>query len=235
MSDGNFRNGNFKIDSHPGLDDGTTKAYGHYHGFNQQGTLSFGQNFIPATGKNLIKVSLWRQEERLRMYINENKMLDLPKVFPPGLRTTVITWQVNALNESNYFIGNIRIAAGNPDTRDELLTEGKLVTNGIYFGVNSDTIQPESFGVLKEISKILTESKARVLIAAHTDSDGDDTANLALSRKRAESVKKALVTEFGVNADNLSIEGKGESSPVDPNTTNISKARNRRVAFIKVG
>ncbi len=234
MTDSNFRNDHFTIDFHPGLDNGSTKAYGHYTGFNQKGNLSYEQNFIPVKGKNLIKVSLWRQKERLRMYVNENKMLDLPKIFPADLRTTVMTWEVNTLNESNYFIGNIRIAAGNPDTRNKLLTEGKLVTNGIHFAVNSDQIKSESYGVLKEIAGVLKESSAvKVMIVGHTDSDGDEAGNLELSKKRAAAVKKVLASDFGVEADRMEIDGKGESMPEVANSDAISKAKNRRVEFIK--
>ena len=53
--------------------------------------------------------------------------------------------------------GNIRIATGLPDVRNKLLTEGKLVTYGIYFDVNKDVVKPESYGTLKGIAAILNE------------------------------------------------------------------------------
>jgi outer membrane protein OmpA-like peptidoglycan-associated protein len=71
------------------------------------------------------------------------------------------------------------------------------------------------------------------LISGHTDSDGDDALNLALSAKRAEAVKAALVQEFGIAAERLRTEGKGESDPVEPNTTAGGKAKNRRVEFTR--
>ncbi len=234
MSDSNFRNGEFKIDFHPGLNNGSTKSYGHYTGFNQKGNLSYGNHFLPAPGKNIIKISIWRQKDRLRMYVNENKLLDLPKILPPGLKTTVVSWSVNALSEGNYFLGNIRMAVGNPDTRNKLLNEGKLITNGILFNVNSDKIKTESFGVLKEISGILKESgNIKVMIVGHTDSDGDTAKNLELSERRSQSVKNTLVTEFGVDSSMLETSGKGESEPIIANTNNLNKALNRRVEFIK--
>ena len=60
-------------------------------------------------------------------------------------------------------------------------------------------------------------------------------SNLDLSQRRAEAVKKALVEDFGLDGATLQVEGKGESEPVEPNTSNINKAKNRRVEFIKVG
>ncbi len=115
------------------------------------------------------------------------------------------------------------------------MTEGKFVTRGILFDVNSDKIKPESAGVLKEIGTVLKENPTvKVKIVGHTGADGDDKANMELSKRRAESVKNYLVKELGITADNLTTEGKGESQPVDKNDTAEGKANNRRVEFIKM-
>ena len=100
--------------------------------------------------------------------------------------------------------------------------------------MNSDRIKPESYGSLKEIAGVLTENTdLKVQIAGHTDSDGDDAANLDLSKRRAASVKAALTREFGIDAGRMDADGKGESQPVDSNTTPAGKANNRRVEFIR--
>jgi outer membrane protein OmpA-like peptidoglycan-associated protein len=136
---------------------------------------------------------------------------------------------------SNPMITNFRIAAGLPDTRNKLITEGKLVSYGIYFDVNKDVVKPESYGTLKEISVILNEvPDVKVKIIGHTDADGDDSKNKDLSKRRAASVKAELVKTFGVNADRLEIDGMGESKPIAPNDTPVNKALNRRVEFIKL-
>jgi outer membrane protein OmpA-like peptidoglycan-associated protein len=70
-------------------------------------------------------------------------------------------------------------------------------------------------------------------IIGHTDSDGEDTANMELSRKRAEAVKTALINVYNIAADRLQTDGKGESEPVGDNGTPDGKAQNRRVEFIK--
>jgi len=229
----------FWLNLHPGkYNPGTysTKGYGNYSMRSQGAKIELDEIWMPTPEKQLIQVSIWRQGQRLRVYLNENKILDLPKILPPDMKPNLLVFEPYDLEEEDaYFLGNLRIAVGNPDTRNKLLTEGKLVTNGIYFNVNSDKIKPESYGVLKEISGILKESKANVKIVGHTDSDGDDSANLELSKRRAEAVKKALVDEFGLDAGTLQIEGKGESEPVEPNSSAINKAKNRRVEFIKIG
>lgn len=82
---------------------------------------------------------------------------------------------------------------------DERVGRGKWVSHGILLDVNSDRIKGESYGSLKENAGVLTEAAdVRVVIVGHTDSDGDTAANLDLSRRRAESVKAALVSEFKI-------------------------------------
>ncbi|MNH32587.1 putative lipoprotein YiaD precursor [compost metagenome] len=55
-----------------------------------------------------------------------------------------------------------------------------------------------------------------------------------LSKRRAAAVKKALSTDFGIDASRLETDGKGETQPIDANTTAEGKAKNRRVEFIKL-
>ncbi len=236
-SDNNI-NYTFRLALHPGLDNPggyNSDSYGSYQMGNQRASIELKEMFMPTAKKNLLHVSIWRQKQRLRVYINENKILDLPKILPADMKPNIFLGRTEGLDgEDHYFISNIRIAVGNPDTRNKLLTEGKLVTNGIHFAVNSDKIKSESYGVLKEISGVLKESSAvKVMIVGHTDSDGDEASNLELSKKRAAAVKKVLASDFGIEADRMEIDGKGESMPEVANSDAISKAKNRRVEFIK--
>jgi len=109
------------------------------------------------------------------------------------------------------------------------------VTRGILFDTGSEKIKPESFGTLKDIANTLTENPdVKVKIIGHTDSDGDDAANLELSKRRAQSVKDALAREFGIDASRMETDGKGEAQPSDKNDTAAGKANNRRVEFVKI-
>ncbi len=176
-------------------------------------------------------IAIWVQKTRVRLYQNENKIIDLPRAFPAGcVKPDRIRFESGAA-----MLSNIRIAVGAPDTRNKLMTEGKLVTYGIYFDVNKDVVKPESYGTLKEIATILNEvPDVKVKILGHTDADGQDAANLDLSQRRAASVKAELAKSFGVNADRLETDGMGESQPVAPNDTPVNKALNRRVEFVKL-
>jgi len=187
-------------------------------------------------GKTKLHVSVWRQKQRLRVYLNEEKVYDLPRAFADNKNYGTVLFEIwgDMKEEDRYLIGNIKFAAGAPDTRNKLITEGRFVTRGILFDVNSDKIRPESYGVLKDIANVLTENASvNVKIVGHTDSDGKDADNLGLSKRRAESVKSSLVKEFGIDSARLETDGKGASQPVDSNNTAEGKANNRRVEFIK--
>lgn len=176
-------------------------------------------------------IAIWVQKSRVRLYQDQNKLFDLPKAF----QTDCVKPDRLRFEYGAAMISNIRIAAGAPDTRNKLITEGKLVTYGIYFDVNKDVVKPESYGTLKDIAGVLNEvPDVKVKIFGHTDADGDDAKNMDLSKRRAASVKNELIKLFGVNADRLETDGLGESKPVAPNDTPVNKALNRRVEFIKL-
>jgi len=176
-------------------------------------------------------MALWFQKGRVRLYQDQNKLFDLPKAFTfQGVKMDRIRFEDGAA-----MITNIRIAVGAPDMRNKLLTEGKLVTYGIYFDVNKDVVKPESYSTLKSIAGILTENPdVKVKIVGHTDSDGADAANLDLSKRRGASVKNELVKTFGIDASRLESDGLGETQPIAPNDTPANKALNRRVELLKL-
>ncbi|MCX6149551.1 MAG: OmpA family protein [Ignavibacteriales bacterium] len=183
--------------------------------------------------KEINHVAIWIQKTRARIYIHGEKVFDLPKVLPAGIQLNQLRFWTTGGSEPMF--SNIRIAEAGADMRSKLLTEGKLVTHGILFDVNSDKIKPESYGTLKEISNVLKENESvKVNIVGHTDSDGDDAKNLDLSKRRAASVKSLLNSDFGIDASRMETDGKGEKEPVAPNTTPEGKANNRRVEFIKL-
>ncbi len=183
-------------------------------------------------GKKM-KVSIWVQKQRVRLYLNERKVYDLPKAIPSGV---VINYcKLSAIWENPKYFSNFRIAVGAPDMRSKLITDGKLVTRGILFDVGSDKIKPESYGTLKSIATVLKENPSvRIKIIGHTDSDGDDKQNLELSKKRAAAVKNSLINEFGIDGAGMETDGKGEAESASPNTSAEGKANNRRVEFVKL-
>jgi len=101
----------------------------------------------------------------------------------------------------------------------------------IYFDYDQALIKSEYEAYLKELIRMVkSHSDLRIEITGHTDADGSDAYNLALSKKRSE----ALLSFFAANGlakDRVVIQYKGEKEPVDQSNTNEGKQRNRRVDF----
>ena len=187
------------------------------------------------------RFSIWRQNGRLRIYVNENKVLDLPQAFDAKQKYNVFKVGAKYMNYSTsdnpdeFMISNIRYAVAGEDTRNKLITEGRFVTNGILFDANSDSIKPESGSIIKEIATTLKENPTvKIKIIGHTDSDGDANANLLLSKKRAIAVKTALSSFYDIDGSRMETDGKGESQALNKNANASEKAENRRVEFVKL-
>jgi len=191
-------------------------------------------NISPVTKDELHHIIIWVQKTRLRIYHQGLKAVDLPMVIYNPVNFNHFRFSLWSCTGEPY-VSNIRTTTAGSDTRSKLLTEGKLISYGIYFDVNKDVVKPESYGALNDIAKIMKENPdVRVNIIGYTDSDGADAANLDLSKRRGAAVKNELVKSFGLDASRLESDGKGESSPIAPNDTPSNKSLNRRVEFIKL-
>ena len=72
---------------------------------------------------------------------------------------------------------------------------------------------------------------AAIEISGHTDGDGEDAFNQALSEKRAQAVADYLV-KAGLPADRFTAVGYGSTQPIASNETDDGKAHNRRIEFV---
>lgn len=182
-------------------------------------------------------ISIAVNKKRVRYWINEKKYIDLPRMLAEKSPTDYLKFDIKGLvdGKDRVFIGNIKVAEGGVDLRRQLIESGKFSTNGILFASGSDKIEPQSYGIIRQISQALQQEQSMKLnIIGHTDADGADDVNMKLSKKRADAVKKALVTTYNIDASRLQTEGKGESAPIGDNKTTAGKAKNRRVEFIKI-
>jgi len=110
-----------------------------------------------------------------------------------------------------------------------MIEEAKTFTlNNLNFATNKSDIKTNSYKVLDELVNYLKlKPNLKIRIDGHTDSVGEESANLTLSSNRAESVKTYLISK-GIAASRLSTKGFGESMPIANNSTDIGKAKNRR-------
>jgi outer membrane protein OmpA-like peptidoglycan-associated protein len=107
------------------------------------------------------------------------------------------------------------------------------ITEQIHFEYNKAIIRPESFPVLDAVADILRKNpRIKLEIQGHTDNRGNAAYNKRLSDRRAASVLNYL-TEHGTEASRLLSNGYGFERPLVPNDTDINRALNRRVQFVR--
>ncbi len=120
-----------------------------------------------------------------------------------------------------------------PSTAAEVpdLKPVKSASVSVTFEKNSDVLTDESRSLLETIATAMNSSQLSAQcfqLAGHTCDLGDDSYNMSLSRRRADSAKAYLV-DHGVDAERLVTTGFGEVSPMSPNDSDESRERNRRV------
>ena len=99
----------------------------------------------------------------------------------------------------------------------------------VNFDTNSAVVKDQYKMLLDEVATVLKKNPGIALkVQGHTDSDASDGYNMALSMRRAQAVKKALV-DRGVQGKALKLGHFGESKPIRSNDTSTNKFENRRV------
>jgi OOP family OmpA-OmpF porin len=104
-----------------------------------------------------------------------------------------------------------------------------------FFDFDKAVLKPDGKKALDELTTKLQDMNLEVIIAVgHTDAIGSDAYNQKLSVRRAESVKRYLVSK-GVEPNRVYTEGKGKKQPIASNKTKEGRAKNRRVEVEVVG
>jgi OOP family OmpA-OmpF porin len=183
--------------------------------------------------KQPVKLALWVQNGRLRVFVNGERQIDANQVdLPPIDRVEIRT----AIHGPGSSIGyrSVRFAESTPDFSQVIAASGRYVSHGILFDTGLDRLKPESAPVIQAVAKGLdTNPTLKLLIEGHTDSAGDAAQNLDLSRRRAEAVKAVLVTQFKMDASRLTTAGLGATKPIDSNDTPQGRSQTRRVELVK--
>ncbi len=113
-----------------------------------------------------------------------------------------------------------------------LVAQGHLPLHGIDFEAGSAEITDASAAILDRAARALAARPGlTLLVVGHSDNRGGIDDNMALSRRRAEAVRAALV-ERGVAADRLEARGVGFLAPVTANDSEQGRALNRRVELV---
>ena len=101
----------------------------------------------------------------------------------------------------------------------------------IYFDYDQSIIKSDYHLFLNKLIRVINgHSDLRIKVTGHTDSDGSDEYNIALSKRRSEAIIQYFQMN-GLDRDKVKIDFKGEKEPVESNQTKQGKQKNRRVDF----
>jgi OOP family OmpA-OmpF porin len=118
---------------------------------------------------------------------------------------------------------------GCPYEKDQVAIMEKA--DNVYFELGKDVIQNNYSVALDQVAELMKKNPNYTLeIEGHTDNTGDASKNMDLSQRRANTIKKYLVTK-GIDEKRLTAQGFGDSRPLVVNDSEENKAKNRRVEF----
>lgn len=118
---------------------------------------------------------------------------------------------------------------------EQLAATGKTPVYGIRFQSGQATLTTAAHAALSEVAKLLRQDpELRIRIEGHTDNQGSASGNLALSKRRAQSVLEHLTQIEGIGGNRLMAAGRGAEEPVSKNDSAAGRAQNRRVDLVKL-
>ncbi|MEM8629877.1 MAG: OmpA family protein [Pseudomonadota bacterium] len=137
----------------------------------------------------------------------------------------------DGLSDGSVALSTMGDSAADPEPAPAIV-ETRILTD-LDFPVGSAELPEEGYDSLDELAGILrTTPGMSAMLVGHTDASGDRAANLVLSRERAKAVHERLVSELGVNPDQLGWDGVGPLSPIASNDNEDGRKKNRRVEVI---
>jgi OOP family OmpA-OmpF porin len=154
--------------------------------------------------------------------------------------------RVNDRYEANTFLLGVHYMFGAPQTVAQAAPEAPAPAPQqpveqapvrpssylVFFDWNKATLTTEGMEIVKTAADNARASNATHLdVTGHADRSGSTAYNMALSRRRAQTVKNELV-RLGIPANEIAIFAKGESEPLVPTDDGVREPQNRRVEII---
>ncbi|MBU6341114.1 MAG: OmpA family protein [Bacteroidetes bacterium] len=168
---------------------------------------------------------------RIEVYVNINGCILC--VDGMGVKEPDLVPLMTRCNEVGYFLGTIDL--------DSIQLGKRFQLNNIYYDFDKWDLRPEAMLTLDKLSVFLKDNAGiKVELGSHTDARGADAYNLNLSEKRAKSCVEYLVNTQGINAENITWKGYGETQLVNrcDNNANCSESEhqlNRRTEIKIIG
>lgn len=118
-----------------------------------------------------------------------------------------------------------------PVALEPISPTGKETLNNLFFESGRYDLADKSRTELNRLADFLKlNPTVTIEVSGHTDDQGDATANLTLSKKRAQTVVTYL-TEAGIAPTRIKSAGFGKTQPLVPNTSDENRRQNRRIEW----
>jgi OOP family OmpA-OmpF porin len=137
-------------------------------------------------------------------------------------------------------IGATVVPKGSKETRaaqggiaEQLDSRGRAILGDLDFASGSSDLGQAAFESLEDLATYLKENEPwRIALVGHTDSTGSLDVNIALSERRASSVRKRLIETHGLRPSRIEAKGIGYLAPIASNLNEEGREANRRVEAI---
>lgn len=112
---------------------------------------------------------------------------------------------------------------------------GRAVLADLVFDTGATALRPGDYASLAAVAAWLgADPDRQIALVGHTDASGGLDANIAISRRRAEAVRAALIEAHGIAPSRVTAEGVGFLVPLASNATEEGRSANRRVEAVVV-
>lgn len=201
-----------------------------------------------ATGDSLLGLVRYYVNRGLETNINKGDVLNvyrekrLSRTQPRPLRLFIGTMVITN-SQPGGSIGAFRpseAALSHPLLRHRIAMKGDIVVprlvidSGVLFDAGQASLKPAAAQEFQKVADFVAMfSPSKLILEGHTDSDGDEDSNLALSLQRAEVVRQFLIDSYNtITPAMIEARGYGEERPVVNNDTPENKTLNRRIEVL---
>ncbi len=165
---------------------------------------------------------------------SDSGFVQLTRVGPTDAEPLEVALSTKAMTRPDAPADAVTSQLPGPQTLTQTLVQtGAAALDDLTFDTGSSALGAGDFASLAELSAYLLANPAhRVTLVGHTDTDGSLAGNVALSKRRAQSVANRLRDRFGVPAAQISADGVGFLAPRASNLDPDGRTQNRRVEVI---
>jgi hypothetical protein len=240
-------------------------------GYNEKGHLVMGKNIQDLMSKDFplegsieraLHVSIAVNGPRLRIYLDEDKVVDLPKLLTPEYRKNffIASSEVIPAAEEGVYISNIRIASGDADARSllirQLMEQGSVVTNDIQFSPETNQVTPASQPLLDQLGQTMQQnpdmsiqvnSVEEVPATQATETagympsetpvaveNGSTIVNKTALKAKADKIKAYLVSKFKIRTNRIVTDAKAKITTAVAKNKTAGKAKQLLTEFVKL-